>query len=207
MSALGGSEQVIYDQASYGSVSFAPDGKSLAVVELGSLPEKPGIYLIDIRSKERIRLTTPDAPVVDHTPRFSPDGRNLAFIRYFSPFHREIFVVPADGGQPRQITSDDVRIYGLVWSPDNQKLFFTSYRDTNRLGLWQISANGGAPQLIETGSRDLQSLAISPNGRMIAFVEEKTDENIWQIAPEAVPRSLIRSTHADHSEQFSPDGK
>ena len=206
MSALGGSEQIIYDQAGYGSISFSPDGKSLAVVELGASKENPGIYLIDLQSKAKTRLTTPDAPAVDHTPRFSPDGKNLAFIRYFSPFHREIFVVSADGGQPRQITSDDVRIYGLVWSPDNQKLFFTSYRNTNRLGLWQVVL-GGEPQLIETGSRDLQSLAISPDGRTIAFVEEKTDENIWQIAPDNVSRPIIRSTHADHSEQFSPDGR
>ncbi len=70
----------------------------------------------------------------------------------------------------------------------------------------RFAAGGGEPQLIETGSRDLESLAISPNGRTIAFVEEKTDENIWQIAPETVPRPFIRSTHADHSEQFSPDG-
>ncbi len=206
MSALGGNEQIIYDQASYGSVSFAPDGKSLAVAELGASREPTGIYLINLQSKARIRLTAPAAPFVDHTPRFSPDGKNLAFIRYFSPFHRELFVVSAVGGEPRQITSDDVRIYGIGWSPDNQKLFFTSYRNINRLNLWQVSASGGEPQLIETGSRGLEDLAISPNGRTIAFVEEKSDENIWQIAPEAVPRPVIRSTHADHSEQFSPDG-
>jgi len=207
MSALGGTEHVIYEQASYGSVSFSPDGKFLVVCELGQSKEEPGIYLINLQNKEKTRLTAPEAPAVDHTPRFSPDGKNLAFIRYFSPFRREMFVVPEAGGEALQITADDVRIYGLVWSSDNQKLFFTSFRTVNRLNLWQVSASGGEPQLIETGSRDLQSLAISPNGRTIAFVEEKSDENIWQIAPDSVPRPFIRSTRADHSQQFSPDGR
>ena len=207
MSALGGGERVIYDQASYGSVSFSPDGNFLAIVELGESKENPGIYLINLQSREKIRLTAPVAPAVDHTPRFSPDGKSLAFIRYFAPFHREAFIVSAAGGEPRQMTFDAVRIYGLVWSSDSQDLFFTSFRVVNRLNLWQISANGGEPQLIETGSRGLQSLAISPNGRTLAFVEETIDENIWEITPGNPPRSFIRSTLSDHSPQFSPDGK
>jgi len=52
----------------------------------------------------------------------------------------------------------------------------------------------------------LNDLAISPDGKTIAFVEEATDENIWEIAPEQSLRPLIRSTRADHSQQFSPDG-
>ena len=207
MSAFGGGERKIHDEASYGSVSFSPDGKFLAIVELGLTGKEAGIFLINLQTSEKTRLTAPAAPVVDHTPRFSPDGRSLAFIRYFSPFIREIFVVPASGGQePRQITFDNVRVYGVAWNFDSQKLFFTSYRAVNRLNLWQVSALGGEPQLIETGSKDLQSLAISPNGRTIAFVEETKDENIWQIESNSQPRPLVRSTLSDHTQQFSPDG-
>lgn len=208
ISALGGAERKIYDRAGYASVSFSPDGNLLAAAELDLASKEAGIFTINLQTGEKTRITAPAAPFVDHTPRFSPDGANLAFIRYISPFHREMFVVPlAGGGQPRQITFDDVRIFGLVWNSDGQKLFFTSYRVANRLNLWQVSASGGEPQLIETGSRDLQNLAISPNGRTIAFVEETSDENIWQIEPDAAPRPLIRSTRSDHSQQFSPDGK
>jgi Tol biopolymer transport system component len=149
----------------------------------------------------------PEVPAVDHTPRFSPDGKSLAFIRYFSSFRREIFIIPANGGDPRQITSDDVRIYGLAWGAEGEKIFFTSFRGGNQLNLWQVSlSKGEEPRLIPTGSRDLQSVATSPDGRTIAFVEETADENIWEIQPNKTSRPLIRSTRADHSPQFSPDG-
>ena len=59
--------------------------------------------------------------------------------------------------------------------------------------------------MISTGSKNLNDLAVSPNGRTIAFVEETADENIWEIAPDQPPRPLIRSSRADHSQQFSPD--
>lgn len=207
ISALGGAERRIYDRASYASLSFSPDGQFLAHANLDSSNNDAGIFTINLQTGEKTRLTVPDAPAVDHTPRFSPDGKSLAFIRYFSSFRREIFVIPAGGGEARQITSDDARIYGLAWNADGEKIFFTSFRAGNQLNLWQVSAAAKEePQLIPTGARDLQSVAISPNEKTIAFVEETADENIWQIEPDKAPRPLIRSTRADHSQQFSPDG-
>ncbi|MBA2736251.1 MAG: PD40 domain-containing protein [Pyrinomonadaceae bacterium] len=205
--ALGGAERKIYDRASYASVSFSPDGKLLAHAELDASNNETGIYTINLQTGERIKLTAPAAPAVDHTPRFSPDGKSLAFIRYFSSFRREIFIIPATGGEPRQITFDDVRIYGLAWNTDSRKLFFTSFRVVSQLNLWETSVNErNEPQLIPTGSKNLQDLAISPNGRTIAFVEETVDENIWEITPNQIARPLIRSSRADHSQQISPDG-
>lgn len=206
--ALGGAERKIYEKASYASISFSSDGKLLAAAELDLSKNEAGIFTINLQSGEKTRLTTPAAPAVDHTPRFSPDGKSFAFIRYFSSFRREIFVVPANGGEPRQITHDNARIYGLAWSNDSEKLFFTSFRAGNQLNLWEISINKPDElQMISTGSKNLQDLAISPNGKTVAFVEETADENIWEIEPDKPPKPLIRSTRADHSQQFAPDGK
>lgn len=206
--ALGGAERKIYDQASYASISFSPDGKFLAHANLDASQNDAGIFLINLQNGEKTKLTTPNSPVVDHTPRFSPDGKFLAFIRYFSSFQREVFMVPATGGEARRITSDDTRIYGLSWSADSRKLLFTSFRTVNQLNLWQISLSGDEPpEMIPTGSKNLESVAISPDGKIIAFVEENADENIWLSEANASPRPLIRSIRADHSQQFSPDGK
>lgn len=206
--ALGGAERKIYEKASYASISFSPDGKNLAVADLDYSQNEAGIYLLDARTGEKKRLTKPDAPAVDHTPRFSPDGKNLAFIRYFNSFKREIFVVSADGGEPRQITDDNVRIYGLTWNFDNENLFFTSFRDTNQLNLWQISTNNASePKIISTSGKNLNYPAISPDGKTIAFVEETSDINIHEISSENKSRPIVRSSRDDHSPQFSPDGK
>lgn len=203
--ALGGAERKLYEKASYASVSFSPDGNFLAHANLDTSKNEAGIFSINLQTNEKKQVTFPENKIVDHTPRFSPDGKKLAFIRHFSSFDREIFVVPTEGGEPRQITKDNVRIYGLAWNNDNKKLFFTSFRDANRLNLWQVSLSGGELQLIPTGSKELQSLAVSPDGKTIAFAEETADENIWEIDGKQ-SRTLIRSTRADHSPQLSPDG-
>lgn len=203
--ALGGAERKISEKASYASLSFSPDGKFLAHADLDLTSNENGIFLINLETNEKTRLTAPEHQIVDHTPRFSTDGKSLAFIRHFSSLHREIFVVPASGGEPRQITFDNVRIYGLAWENDNQNLLFTSYRTNNRLNVWRVSVGGDEPQMISTGRKSLQSVAVSPDGQTIAAVEETADENIWEIENSA-KRPLIRSISADHSQQFSPDG-
>lgn len=204
--ALGGAERKIYENAGYASLSFSPDGKLIAYAELNSSTQEAGIFTINLQTGEKKRITIPPVPMVDHTPRFSPDGKYLAFIRYFNSFKREIFIVPATGGEPHQITFDDARIYGLAWNKHNGNLLFTSYRNSNQLNLWRISADGNEAQMISTGSKNLNDLAISPDGKTVAFVEETADENIWEILPNQLPNSIIRSTRADHSQQFSPDG-
>lgn len=204
--AFGGAERKIYEKASYVSLSFSPDGKLIAHAELDSSKQQTGIFTINLQNGEQKRMTMPPDSAVDHTPRFSPDGKSLAFIRYFNSFKREIFVVSASGGEPRQITSDDARIYGLAWNARDGNLFFTSYRNSNQLNVWRISPNGGEAQMISTGSKDLNDLAVSPDGKSVAFVEAIADENIWEITPNQTPRPIIRSTRADHSQQLSPDG-
>ena len=204
--ALGGAERKIYAQAGYASISFSPDGKFLAAANLDLSNDKAGIFLINPANGEKTPITKPENPAIDLSPRFSSDGKSLAFIRYFSSFRREIFVIPAGGGEARQITFDDARIYGLDWSKDNQKLYFTSFRQTGQLGLWQVPiSEKSEPTLIPTGSKNLESLTVSPDGRTIAYVEETADENIWELAGQT-KRPLIRSIRADHSQQFSPDG-
>lgn len=205
--ALGGAERKIYENASYASFSFTPDGEKMAVADLDNSKNEAGIFLLDLRTGEKTRLTAPKDHSVDHTPRISPDGNSLAFIRYYNSLKREIFVVRIGGGETRQITNDDARIYGLAWKPDSQTLFFSSFRTTGHLNLWQIAADGaGKPQLITTGSKNIDELAISPDGKTFAYVEETTDENIRKISSGETDGLLIRSSRADHSPQFSPDG-
>src|SRR5262249_44783912 len=71
----------------------------------------------------------------EHAPRYSPDGRSIAFMRSDDPpswaFHFSICVVPATGGEPRQLAeSFDAYPHLIGWSADGGKLYYTESHGT-----------------------------------------------------------------------------
>ena len=206
--AMGGAERRISSLNSrQTSVSFSPDGQNLAVVESGSNNQERGIFLVNINTGERRKLTAPTGFAADTTPRFSPGGANLAFLRSFDDLKQEIFVVPVTGGEARQLTFDNTGIRSLAWSADGEKIFFVSFRSTEQPNLWQIIAAGGEPALIATGSKNMTNIAVSPDGKTVAFAEAARDENIWQMKLGESWRKFAASARPDHSPHVSPDGK
>jgi Tol biopolymer transport system component/DNA-binding winged helix-turn-helix (wHTH) protein len=205
--ALGGAERRIYSlDAAWSSLSFSPDGQTLAVVDPDSTAGRRGIFLVNLQTGERRQLTAPDEFVRDNTPRFSPDGTSLAFLRSFDDLMKEIFIVPAAGGEPRQLTFDKTGIRSLAWSANGERVVFVSFRSSTQSNLWQIAASGGEPELISTGGKNITNIAVAPDGKSIAFTEESNDSNIWRIMPATPAQKFIASARADHSQQFSPDG-
>ncbi len=210
ISAMGGAERKIGEVSSgRASISFAPDGNFLAIVDKNSAENSVGIFLLDWQTGERRQLTSPTEKIVDNTPRFSPDGANVAFLRSFDNVMQELFIIPTNGGAARQMTFDKTIIRSLAWSADGQNIIFVSMRSNNQPNLWQIAAKGAdKPQLISTNSKNIRNTAVSPDGRNIAFIDEVEDVNIWQIGQQNTPsRKFIESVTFEHSQQFSPDGK
>jgi len=65
------------------------------------------------------------SPAADNTPRWSPDGKQIAFIssRGGSP---QVWLVPSAGGEPKQLTNLSTGASGVIWSPDGKTLAFVS---------------------------------------------------------------------------------
>ena len=99
-----------------------------------------------------VRVVARSAAGYHRYPRFSPDGRWIAFqrgdgVRY------DIFVIPADGGEPRQLTHDRNIIRGLTWLPDSSGVVYGSSRGSTvpylpPSSLWEIKLDGRAPRQI-----------------------------------------------------------
>ena len=207
--ALGGAERRVASLFSgFASVSFSPDGETLAVIDTDDSTEgKPyAVHLINLVTGERKRLNPPGEYTGETTPRFAPDGKSLAFVRVFPDRSQDIFIAPTIGGEPRRITFDGKVIHSLSWGSGGTDIFFVSLRGNNQTSVWCVAATGGEPDLIATaGNKEITNLAVSRDGKTVAFVENTINLDVWQIGKNQPERKLIGSTYSESSPQLSPD--
>jgi len=119
------------------------------------------------------RLTT--HPGDDRDPRLSPDGEHIAFVSTRTG-SSQIFVMPASGGTPRQVTVH-TEGFGLEgWYPDGESLLVSGSRDHfwRRSGRFfrQPLEGNDAPELLFDGYGSDASL--SHDGRRVLFTREGT---------------------------------
>ena len=215
--ALGGTERRIARLFSGNfSISFAPDGKSLAVIDTEDSTEgkQAAVYLIDIATGARRRVTAPAEFLYETTPRFAPDGKSIAFVRVFEGQQQDMFTVSLDSAAPptpRQITFDRTVIHCLTWSADGANILFVSLRgDSHNPALWRVPLTGGEPEIVTVGSREISNLTAASDGKTIAFVDNvPRNFDIWQtaIGDGQASKSFLNATYTEDSPAFTPDGK
>jgi dipeptidyl aminopeptidase/acylaminoacyl peptidase len=136
---------------------ITPDGKHVAfVVTRYSLETNAGngdIFMVPIGGGGARQLTNWTG--ADKEPRFSPDGRSLAFTSTRSG-DAQIWVLPLDGGEARQLTSLSTGASGPQWTPDGRHVLFTSsvYPDcaddaANRARLEQVAGDKCKARVID----------------------------------------------------------
>jgi DNA-binding winged helix-turn-helix (wHTH) protein len=99
------------------SPTLSPDSEQVAFAWDGDKQDNVDIYVKFIGSSEVRRLTT--NPDRDVHPAWSPNGRQIAFVRYTSVGAR-IHITSALGGPDRKVSDFPVGWGGLAWSPDGQ---------------------------------------------------------------------------------------
>ncbi len=198
-----------------GDLGWSPDGKLLAFTE--KIPGQEDLCRISVLSVEGLdkRAATsppPSAYMGDEYPRFSPDGRTLAFLRHFNAGAVDICLVPAAGGEPKRLTYDNTGIRGFAWTPDGAHLIYSSSK-AGTLGLWKVAVAGGEAEQLPVGRENAYAPALSRDGRRLAYVWGQSKSDIWRFeVPRGPgrakpPTKLIASTEGQAEQQFSPDGK
>ena len=112
-------------------------------------------------------------------PRFSPDGRWIAFTDRRAK-GRDVYVIPAQGGEARRLTFDGPGVEGddlvLGWTPDSRRIAFLSSHDSAnqpQFRAYTVPVEGGAPQRLPLDRSGL--LSFSPDGGSVAFTREFRD--------------------------------
>jgi tricorn protease len=102
------------------------------------------IWVADEGGQNARRLTVHKAR--DVYPRFSPDGKWIAFSSDRNG-NLDVFIVPATGGTPKQLTFHSADDSVLGWTPDSKAVLFASNRAEDFAGkLYTVSVDGGMPK-------------------------------------------------------------
>ncbi len=109
---------------SIGDLQLSPDGNLLAMVV--SEPPKPSgtrrnIWLYDFSARALRQFTA--STKSDTRPRWSPDGRTLAFLSSREG-ENQIYLIPVDGGEAQPLTESKTGISSYEWAPDGKRLAF-----------------------------------------------------------------------------------
>jgi Tol biopolymer transport system component/DNA-binding winged helix-turn-helix (wHTH) protein len=216
--ALGGAERKVVGLQALGSplnrsLSWARDSKSLVVADRLAGESVEGLYLVDVETGARRRITKPAAGKTDMHPAVSPDGRAIAFTRDFGGGVSAVMVIPFAGGAPPRSLPAPVsgtqtgRFYNArpAWTPDGSQIVFASSAG-GRQHLWLVPVNGSSGPLELLALGGAEDADLSTQGEL-AFLRETFDSNIWSMDVRTPrPAMVTSSTTLEQSPAVSNDG-
>jgi tricorn protease len=124
------------------------------------------------------RLSTPEGQ--ESLPRFSPDGKSIAFSAQYDG-NVDAYVVPSSGGATQRLTWHPAVDRVLDWMPDGQRVLFASGREspTRRYQhFFTIAVTGGLPERVPIPYGAYGSFAA--DGRRLAYVTTPSDLATWK---------------------------
>ncbi|HEX2494271.1 MAG TPA: S9 family peptidase, partial [Steroidobacter sp.] len=169
------------DERSY---DISPDGTEIAFAadsDNTGVDQNFDIYVLSLESGQARNITA-DNTADDFAPRYSPDGRLLAFgrqlIKGFYADRARLMLFDRRTQKTRNLTENwDRSAEGLVWSPDSHALF-GSIDDAGARRIYRFDVSGGEPRPV-TRDASFSSLALAGSGPVIvglrqSFVEPPT---------------------------------
>lgn len=183
------------------SVSFSPDGKTLA-----SMVTYSQILLLDATTGEELRRIDTEESV--QTLAFSPDGRTLAYdggkwISGTETYYLNLSDVTT-GQLLRKLGEHSDNIRHFAFSPDGKTLASASWDDPIRL--WDVTT-GQLLRELEGPNDSVFCLAFSPDGKTIAYGGAEDNIRIWDTDTGKQLLLLVGNTEIVQIVAFSPDGR
>ena len=166
--------------ASPSGLTWSPDGSRLAF-SMVVAADPPSLAKLPKAPKG---AKWAGAPRVTDRLYHEADGRG-----YISPGFAHLFVIPADGGSYRQLTSGDFQHRGsLSWSPNGQEIVFSGNRnadweyDFRNTNIYAVSVSDGSIRTLTDRAGTEQEPVVSPNGDWVAFQGYEDRVQTYQVS-------------------------
>ncbi|MBL8180339.1 MAG: PD40 domain-containing protein [Blastocatellia bacterium] len=181
--ALGGSERKLADLNSPSPVglTWAPDGRSLALSDVGSTEtDIRAIVLFDLSTGERRTVSRPPADSYgDFKPSFSNDSKKLAFSRENNATS-QIIVSDVDSGTETLVAVESTFAQSLVWSKGDDAILYSAKRGAVA-ELFSCPVSGEQkPEKVAALGTQVSRIDSADSGRTLIILNSIRDMNIWQ---------------------------
>jgi len=160
-------------------IRWSPDGTQIAFSML--VPESPPVLVKPPKKPKGAKWA--ENPRVTTRLKHEADGSGYIEQGFF-----HLFIIPAEGGTPRQITSGDFHHRSLpVWAKDGKSLIFSSNRNPNweyefrNSEIYAVSTTDGTIKQLTNRNGPDHSPMVSPDGKKIAFLGFEDKIQTYQV--------------------------
>src|SRR6476660_9057715 len=145
-------------------------------------------------------------------PRFSPDGKTLAFSATYDG-NTDVYTMPVTGGVPLRLTWNSFPDRVIDWHPDGKRILFASGRESGTPAfrqLYLVSMKGGLPEKLPIPYGELASF--SPDGNNVAYVTKITENYPFKrirsgLASDVLIYDLKKGTAENITKSDATEGK
>jgi dipeptidyl aminopeptidase/acylaminoacyl peptidase len=183
----------------WGGIDLSPDGTEVAFSW-----NKSGTFEIYSAPIERERIyQLTDAKERSVSPRWSPDAKQLAFLRDVGGNERlDIWLVDRDGESERNLTSEpDVTHRDIEWSPDGARIAYVANAGGKGFAVHVVDVATGQKRSLTDGKYDDAQPRWSPDGKRLLFwsrrEDVRTNSDLYVISADGGAPTKLETREAD----------
>ena len=165
----------------------------------------------DGRDREEILGVPSSQGFADREPALSPDGALVAFVHADEGPLGNLWLIPSQGGEARQLTTSDTSS-GIVsapeWSSDGKFIIYSVDADINGGQIWRYDVASGETSPLTTGAGGARDVKLSNDGKRLLYTSTRS---VWRLTR---IDSLTQETSSIYESRepvllpiASPDGK
>jgi Tol biopolymer transport system component len=189
-------------------VDWSPDGVSLAIADRE--PGNSELYVLNLKSGQRRYIVEHDKNYLT-TPRFSPDGKWVAYLKEPAMTSYDLYVAGATGGGSHRVTHILWNLRGYGWSRDGRNLLTFSSQENKKPQIWQFSLDGRDRHPVGAIDGDRGSeLTVSRKKGSFAWVRNLNANSLWRMPADKLKSPaelLVNSAAVDVDAEWSHSGR